>query len=95
MVRATRQDPDAAAFGRIVRRMRKQRGFTSIKMAQRLGISPQYLGILERGGNSPTLRVIIDFGECLGVDPGEIVRQVAAARAPKVVEEPAPEGGER
>ncbi|HEX9982241.1 MAG TPA: helix-turn-helix transcriptional regulator [Thermoanaerobaculia bacterium] len=82
MPRASKADADAAVFGRVVKRLRRQRGFSSAKLAQRLGITPQYLGILEHGGNSPTLRVILDFGECLGVDAGEIIRQVAAARQP-------------
>ena len=83
MPRSQRVDPDGARFGRIIRRVRRQRGWTIVKLARRSGMNATYLGILERGGNSPSLATIIELAEVLGVDAGDLVREVAAGRKPK------------
>jgi ribosome-binding protein aMBF1 (putative translation factor) len=50
-----RIDPDAERFGAILRQLREQRGWTRQKLAQRAGMTPTYIGILEYGGNTPSL----------------------------------------
>lgn len=72
-------------MGAILRRLRLQRGWTLVKLARRSGLHPTYLGIVERGGNLPSLTVLFELAEVLGADPGEIVREVAEARKPKAV----------
>ena len=45
----------------------------------------QYLGVVENGGNIPSLTTILEVAEVLGADAGEMIREVAAARrTPKV-----------
>jgi len=53
-------------FGRNVRLARKEMGFTTVAAAGFLGISPAYLGLIERGERTPsveTLFKICDFFE--------------------------------
>ena len=75
-----RIDPDAARFGAILKQLREQRGWTRQKLAQRAGITPTYIGILEYGGNIPTLPTILELIEVLGADIGDVMRRLAAAR---------------
>ena len=71
---------DAAIFGGIVRRLRIERGWTKAKLAQRAGITPQYMALVERGENVPSLTVFLDLVEILGADGGEVMRELLASR---------------
>ena len=87
---------DAERFGAILLRLRRERGWTRRKLATRCGLTPQYLSILEWGGNVPSLSTVLELTEVLGADVGEIMRQLAAARnappqAPPPVPDPEPE----
>lgn len=75
---------DAVRFGAIIKRLRLQRGWTIAKLAQRAGMHATYIGIVERGGNVPSLLTILELAEVLGADPGDVVREVAEARKPSV-----------
>jgi len=76
---------DAVRFGSMIRRIRTDCGWTRRRLARRAGLSEQYLGILETGGNVPTLTTILELTEVLGANVGEIMRQLALAlaRAPR------------
>src|SRR3954468_19719355 len=80
MPRAMRIDPDAARFGAILKQLREQRGWTRQKLAQRAGFTPTYIGILEYGGNIPSLPTVLELIEVLGADIGDVMRRLAAAR---------------
>jgi transcriptional regulator with XRE-family HTH domain len=73
-------DPDAVRFGAILRRERLARGWTLRKLAQRSGMNAQYLGVVEAGGNVPSLATILEVAEVLGADAAEMIREVAVAR---------------
>jgi transcriptional regulator with XRE-family HTH domain len=75
-----RVDPDAVRFGRVLRRERTARGWTLVKLAHRAGMNPRYLGVVEAGGNVPSLSTILEVAEVLGADAGEMIREVAVAR---------------
>jgi transcriptional regulator with XRE-family HTH domain len=77
MVRAQKVLAEAVRFGAILRRIRLEKGWTIRKLAQRSGMNPAYLGIVESGGNLPSLTAIIELCEVLGVDVGDVVREVA------------------
>jgi transcriptional regulator with XRE-family HTH domain len=74
--------PDAVRFGAIIRRHRERRGWTLAKLAQRAGMNPTYLGVVETGRNIPSLSTILELTEVLNIDAGEVIREVAAARNP-------------
>ena len=80
MTLPSRTDPDAVRFGAILRRERLARGWTIRKLAQRAGMNAQYLGVVEAGGNIPSLSTILEVCEVLGADAGAMIREVAEAR---------------
>jgi XRE family transcriptional regulator, regulator of sulfur utilization len=86
-----RIDPDAERFGAILRQLREQRGWTRQKLAQRAGMTPTYIGILEYGGNTPSLPAVLELIEVLGADIADVMRRLAAARASPVPQLPASE----
>ena len=55
------------AFGRRVRELRKQRGWTQEDLAAKCGRHWTYIGVSVRGERNPTRRVIGDLAQALGV----------------------------
>jgi XRE family transcriptional regulator, regulator of sulfur utilization len=80
MPRARLRNRDAERFGAIVRRLREERGWTRRKLATRAGLSGQYVGVIEEGGNIPSLTTVLELIEVLGGDIAEIMRELSAAR---------------
>jgi transcriptional regulator with XRE-family HTH domain len=74
--------PDAVHFGAIIRRHRERPGWTLAKLAQRVGMNPSYVSVVETGRNVPSLTTILELTEVLNVDAAEVIREVAAARNP-------------
>jgi transcriptional regulator with XRE-family HTH domain len=87
-----RIDPDAERFGAILKHLREQRGWTRRKLAQRAGLTPTYVGILEYGGNIPSLPTVLELLEVLEADVADVMRRLAAARTtpPPVLPQPEP-----
>lgn len=65
-----RYDPDPP-FGAILRRLRQERGYTIEEAARRGGVTPNYLGDVERGQRNPTIRVVARILAGLRVTWGE------------------------
>lgn len=66
--------PEAERFGRVVRALREREEMTQEDLADRSGISATYVGFIERGDSVPTLTVILQIAEGLGVRPAELLR---------------------
>lgn len=64
------------SFGIALREFRKAAGVTQEELAFQSGYHPTYIGQLERGKKSPSLRTIMKFSEVLGVSGSSIVRRV-------------------
>jgi transcriptional regulator with XRE-family HTH domain len=60
--------------GRNAARIRKERGLTQEQLAERSGLSQQYLSGLERGQRNPTIVTLYELAEALGVPHVELVR---------------------
>jgi len=71
---------DAVRFGAIVERLRLARGWTRKKLSQRAGLTPQYVAIVEQGGNIPSLTTVLELIEVLGGDIAEVMRELMVAR---------------
>lgn len=54
-------------IGRNAARIRKERGLTQEQLADRCGLSQQYLSGLERGRRNPTIVTIYEIASALGV----------------------------
>jgi transcriptional regulator with XRE-family HTH domain len=79
-LRGGARDHDAICFGLIVKRLRMQRGWTIQQVASVVGIHRTHLGVIERGGNSPTLRTLIALSHALGADPTDVLREILQNR---------------
>jgi transcriptional regulator with XRE-family HTH domain len=80
MPRARVSSEDASRFGAIIRRLRLARGWTLADFAKASGMNATYLGVLERGGNMPSLTTILQLADLFGIDAADIVREVEQAR---------------
>jgi transcriptional regulator with XRE-family HTH domain len=59
-------------FGNRVRLLRGGRGFTQEQLAERAGISVDFLSLIERGKNSPSFDNLDDLADALGVAVAEL-----------------------
>ena len=80
MPKAQRAHPYAIRFGEIIRRHRMARGWTIAKFSQRCGMNPTYLGIMEKGGNMPSLESLLELADVFNADPAEWVREIDQMR---------------
>ena len=60
--------------GTNIRLERKERGFTTEVLAEFLGISPAYIGLIERGERCPSLETFLRICEFFGERPEEMLR---------------------
>ena len=74
------RDLDAICLGLIVRRMRMQRGWRINQLADAIGLHPTYVGVVERGGNLPSLKTVLNLATVFGVDPADILRELLQNR---------------
>lgn len=68
-----RKGPAPSGFGREVRRRRSALGITLEQLAERSGLSPNYIGTVETGVRDPSLTTVFALAKGLGVAPGELV----------------------
>ena len=62
------------AVGAELTPLRLARGWSQQKLADQLGYTERYVGQLERGAKSPTLRTIADLAEAFSTKPSIILR---------------------
>jgi transcriptional regulator with XRE-family HTH domain len=65
-----------AFFGQALRELRKKRGISQENLAFESGYHPTYIGQLERGKKSPSLRAILSLAKALNTSGSEVVRRV-------------------
>ena len=64
------------AFGRVLRVLRRDRGISQEELGFESGYHRTYVGMLERGEKSPSLRTVFRLAIALRVKPSEIVQRV-------------------
>ncbi|WP_315766745.1 MULTISPECIES: helix-turn-helix transcriptional regulator [unclassified Bradyrhizobium] len=52
-----------------LRRLRKDRGLSQEELADRAGLNRNYIGMIEREENSPTVDALEQISNALGIDP--------------------------
>lgn len=62
-------DNDLLAFGREVRRLRVERGFSQEELAERSGLHRNYIGGIERGERNAGLKALFALARGLAVHP--------------------------
>ncbi|HET9954901.1 MAG TPA: helix-turn-helix transcriptional regulator [Polyangiaceae bacterium] len=60
-------------FGREVRRRRAALGLTLEQLAERAGLTPNYIGTVENGRRDPSLSTVLALARGLGAAPGELL----------------------
>ena len=71
-------------FGQALREVRNERHLTQEELAHQSGYHPTYIGQLERGLKSPSLRTILSLATALNVPGAELVKRVEQ-RATKIL----------
>ncbi|HYG29864.1 MAG TPA: helix-turn-helix transcriptional regulator [Allosphingosinicella sp.] len=61
--------------GRNAARLRKEAALTQEQLAERCGLSQQYLSKLESGRRNPTVVTLYELASALGVSHVELVRE--------------------
>ncbi len=64
-----------------IRRIRNQKGLTQTAMAQRLGISPSYLNLIERNQRPLTVQLILKLSSVFKIDPEDLQGEAGASLA--------------
>jgi transcriptional regulator with XRE-family HTH domain len=77
---SSRKSADAARFGAVIKRLRMEQGWTLAKLSQRSGMNPTYLGVLEKGGNLPSIPTLFELAEVFNTSAADIVREVEEMR---------------
>jgi len=67
------------AFGAVLRQLRLERQQSQDSYAHHTGYHRNYIGQLERGEKSPSLKALFDFAHSFGIKPSELIRKVEAA----------------
>lgn len=60
-------------FGQEVRRRRRSLGMTLEQLAERSGLTPNYVGTVEAGLRDPSLSTVLSLARGLSVPPGELI----------------------
>lgn len=63
-------------FGQAIRERRKELGLTQEELAHQSGFHPTYIGQLERGVKSPSLRTVFSLASVLGSSPSALLFRV-------------------
>jgi transcriptional regulator with XRE-family HTH domain len=69
---------ESARLGRVISRLRQERGLSQELFAELAGVHRTYVSQLERGLKSPTLAVVTKIAEALGFKVSELIRLVEA-----------------
>lgn len=69
------------AFGRVLRELREQRGFTQEAFALECEVDRTFVGLIERGQRQPTLTTLYRLAGPLGLRPSALLRRVEALLA--------------
>ncbi len=64
------------AFGKVLRQRRKQLGLTQEQLALEANVQRNYVSLIERGINQPTITIVFKLATALGCSPAELVGEV-------------------
>jgi transcriptional regulator with XRE-family HTH domain len=71
-------DPLASLFGTVIRVRRESAGLSQEELAERTGVSRNYIGMVERGETNATLRVIQNLAKSLATSMTSLVSELEA-----------------
>jgi transcriptional regulator with XRE-family HTH domain len=59
-----------------VKKLRMQHGWTLQQLGSATGLHPNYLGVIERGGNTPSLQSFITITHALGLNAADAMKEI-------------------
>jgi len=65
---------------RNIRRLREERGLTQEELAARIRINRNYVGMIERQENSPTVAMLERIARALGIEPARLFDEKAGRK---------------
>lgn len=68
-------DP-GSAFGVVLRSLRKKAGLSQEQLALEAGVERNFVSLIERGVNQPTIRIIFKLAAALHVTPSDMMKAV-------------------
>lgn len=89
MPKATTPHPDAILLGGMIRQLRTQRGWNIRTCAEHLELTPSHLGILEMGGNMPSIHLLLRVARVFGVQAWTLMKTFEEARNAEMAAEAA------
>lgn len=69
---------DNALIGKMIRKYRKEQGYTQQQFAEKASLSPNYLGSIERGVQPPKLETLVNIANILNVTTDELLMGVVS-----------------
>ncbi|UXJ55052.1 helix-turn-helix domain-containing protein [Pseudomonas citronellolis] len=69
-------DDVAAAFGKALRQKRKEAGLTQEQLAFQADVQRNYVSLIERGINQPTITIIFRLAAALKCPPSALITDV-------------------
>jgi transcriptional regulator with XRE-family HTH domain len=69
------------AFGKSLREVRLAKGLTHEALAERAGLHPTFISLLERGGRMPSLNTVFLLARALGESPSAFVAKLEKLKA--------------
>jgi transcriptional regulator with XRE-family HTH domain len=67
------------AFGKVLRKLRNECGFSQDRLAHDADLDRTYVSMLERGIRQPTLDTMVRLSRALGVTLSELARMIEEA----------------
>ena len=68
--------PVEVAFGRVLRAKRKEGGLSQEALAMEAGIDRNFVSLMERGLNQPSLSTVFKLAKALKVEPAYLLKEV-------------------
>ena len=65
-----------------IRRIRKEKGMSQEDLADQAGVNRNYVGMVERCENAPTVDLLEKFADALGVEPVALLIESEHAEIP-------------
>jgi len=74
----SQKNPVLTSFGNLLRAIREEVGLSQENLALKAGLHRNYIGILERGEQNPSLLVMLKISKALGVSLAELLSKLPA-----------------
>jgi transcriptional regulator with XRE-family HTH domain len=66
------------AFGKVLREIREQKGFSQEQLAETAGLDRSFISLVERGIQSPNIVVLLRIAHALGVSAADMIARTEA-----------------